>query len=42
MAKGGVEAGPNAVFAYAREGYSHTDINLAISGARFRSKDFGR
>ena len=29
MAKGGVEAGPNAVFAYAREGYSHTDINLA-------------
>jgi L-2-hydroxyglutarate oxidase len=28
MAKGGVEAGPNAVFAYAREGYSHTDINL--------------
>ena len=29
MAKGGVEAGPNAVFAYAREGYRHTDINLA-------------
>lgn len=29
MARGGVEAGPNAVFAYAREGYSHTDINLA-------------
>ena len=28
MAKGGVEAGPNAVFAYAREGYRHTDINL--------------
>src|ERR1044072_4662136 len=28
-AKGGVEAGPNAVFAYAREGYRHTDINLA-------------
>ena len=28
MARGGVEAGPNAVFAYAREGYSHTDINL--------------
>ncbi len=29
MAKGGVEAGPNAVFAYAREGYRHTDINLS-------------
>ena len=28
MAKGGVEAGPNAVLAYAREGYRHTDINL--------------
>jgi L-2-hydroxyglutarate oxidase len=27
MARGGVEAGPNAVFAYAREGYRHTDIN---------------
>lgn len=29
MAKGGVEAGPNAVFAYAREGYRHTDVNLS-------------
>jgi L-2-hydroxyglutarate oxidase len=28
MAKGGVEAGPNAVFAYAREGYRHSDIDL--------------
>jgi L-2-hydroxyglutarate oxidase len=28
MARGGVEAGPNAVFAYAREGYRHTDIDL--------------
>ena len=28
MAKGGVEAGPNAVLAYAREGYRHTHINL--------------
>ncbi len=28
MAKGGVEAGPNAVLAYAREGYSHRQINL--------------
>ena len=24
-----MEAGPNAVFAYAREGYRHTDINLS-------------
>ncbi len=29
MARGGVEAGPNAVFAYAREGYRHSDINFA-------------
>ena len=29
MARGGVEAGPNAVFAYAREGYSHSAINLS-------------
>jgi L-2-hydroxyglutarate oxidase len=29
MAKGGVEAGPNAVFAYAREGYRHTNIDVA-------------
>jgi (S)-2-hydroxyglutarate dehydrogenase len=28
MAKGGVEAGPNAVLAYAREGYSHRHVNL--------------
>ena len=28
MAKGGVEAGPNAVLALAREGYRHTQINL--------------
>ncbi|MBM2802494.1 MAG: putative oxidoreductase [Deltaproteobacteria bacterium] len=28
MARGGVEAGPNAVFAYAREGYRHSDIDL--------------
>src|SRR5918992_2357213 len=27
MAKGGVEAGPNAVLALAREGYRHTNIN---------------
>jgi L-2-hydroxyglutarate oxidase len=29
MAKGGVEAGPNAVFALAREGYRKTDVNVA-------------
>lgn len=28
MKKGGVEAGPNAVLAYAREGYSKTQINI--------------
>jgi L-2-hydroxyglutarate oxidase len=28
MARGGVEAGPNAVLAYAREGYRHTNINV--------------
>ena len=28
MAKGGVEAGPNAVLALAREGYRHTQINI--------------
>lgn len=28
MATGGVEAGPNAVLAYAREGYRHTNVNL--------------
>jgi (S)-2-hydroxyglutarate dehydrogenase len=27
MVKGGVEAGPNAVFAFRREGYTNTDIN---------------
>ena len=29
MMKGGVEAGPNAVLAYAREGYTKGDINLS-------------
>lgn len=28
MVKGGVEAGPNAVFAFKREGYKNTDLNL--------------
>lgn len=29
MARGGVEAGPNAVFAFRREGYKKSDINLS-------------
>jgi (S)-2-hydroxyglutarate dehydrogenase len=29
MIKGGVEAGPNAVFAFKREGYKRTDFNLS-------------
>ncbi len=29
MIKGGIEAGPNAVLAFSREGYSRWDINLA-------------
>jgi L-2-hydroxyglutarate oxidase LhgO len=29
MMAGGVEAGPNAVFAFAREGYRKTDVNVA-------------
>jgi len=29
MMKGGVEAGPNAVLAFKREGYKKTDVNLA-------------
>ncbi len=29
MARGGVEAGPNAVFAFRREGYKKTDFNFA-------------
>jgi L-2-hydroxyglutarate oxidase len=28
MASGSIEAGPNAVLAYAREGYRHTNVNL--------------
>ncbi len=32
MAKGGVEAGPNAVLAFKREGYKKSDINLAELG----------
>lgn len=29
MIKGGVEAGPNAVLAFKREGYSHSDISIS-------------
>ncbi len=29
MIEGGVEAGPNAVFAFKREGYKRTDVNLS-------------
>jgi L-2-hydroxyglutarate oxidase len=29
MIRGGIEAGPNAVLAFAREGYQKTDVNLA-------------
>jgi len=29
MIKGGIEAGPNAVFAFKREGYHRTDVNLS-------------
>lgn len=32
MARGGVEAGPNAVLAFSREGYKKSDINLAELG----------
>lgn len=32
MAKGGVEAGPNAVLAFKREGYKKSDINLVELG----------
>lgn len=32
MAKGGVEAGPNAVLAFQREGYKKSDINLSELG----------
>ncbi len=41
MIKGGIEAGPNAVFAFAREGYSNKNVNLkelfgALAFAGFR------
>jgi L-2-hydroxyglutarate oxidase len=32
MIKGGVEAGPNAVLAFKREGYSHADISIRDTG----------
>jgi L-2-hydroxyglutarate oxidase len=40
MKAGGVEAGPNAVFAFAREGYRKTDINPADLWRAFSFKGF--
>ncbi len=40
MSRGGVEAGPNAVFAYAREGYRHTDITVADLSRTLSFKGF--
>ena len=37
MMRGGVEAGPNAVLAFAREGYRRRDVNLADVPTRWRS-----
>jgi len=39
---GKVDAGPNAVLALAREGYSHTDIDLRDLGASFSFPGFWR
>ncbi|MGE5307080.1 MAG: L-2-hydroxyglutarate oxidase, partial [Alphaproteobacteria bacterium] len=40
MINGGVEAGPNAVFAFAREGYRKSDINLRDIGRTLFFKGF--
>jgi L-2-hydroxyglutarate oxidase len=40
MINGGVEAGPNAVFAFAREGYRKSDINITDIGRALRFKGF--
>ena len=40
MKKGGVEAGPNAVLAYQREGYKKSDINLREMGEIIRWPGF--
>jgi L-2-hydroxyglutarate oxidase len=42
MIHGGVEAGPNAVLAFAREGYRKTDINLADMADVFGFPGFWR
>ncbi|MGE5820369.1 MAG: FAD-dependent oxidoreductase, partial [Deltaproteobacteria bacterium] len=40
MINGGVEAGPNAVFAFAREGYRKSDINVRDIGRTLFFKGF--
>jgi L-2-hydroxyglutarate oxidase len=40
MINGGVEAGPNAVFAFAREGYRKFDINLSDVGRTLLFRGF--
>jgi L-2-hydroxyglutarate oxidase len=40
MINGGVEAGPNAVFAFAREGYRKSDINLRDIGRTLGFRGF--
>lgn len=42
MARGGVEAGPNAVMALAREGYTWRDVSLADMGDALRSREVRR
>jgi L-2-hydroxyglutarate oxidase LhgO len=39
---GGVDAGPNAVLAFKREGYRHTDFSLRDTGAAFAYPGFWR
>ena len=40
MIQGGIEAGPNAVLAFAREGYTKTQINAAELAAALRFRGF--
>ncbi len=42
MIQGGVEAGPNAVLAFAREGYRHRDIRLRDIGGMMSYRGFWR
>jgi len=42
MVKGGVEAGPNAVLAFAREGYTRRDVNVRELAATLRYAGFWR